>query len=50
VSCEVELEPGRYEVIPKITATRQGNSKPFEQIVREYADQNPQKLRQIGSE
>ncbi|KAI1074465.1 calpain family cysteine protease [Whalleya microplaca] len=49
VSCEVELDPGKYEVLPQITATRHSTgSKPVEDIVKEYADKNPQKLRQIG--
>ncbi|KAI1866996.1 hypothetical protein JX265_007572 [Neoarthrinium moseri] len=48
VTCEVELEPGKYEVLPKITATRESSSKPVEDIVKEYADKNPQKLRQVG--
>ncbi|KAK8048455.1 hypothetical protein PG994_010185 [Apiospora phragmitis] len=47
VSCEVELEAGkRYEVLPKITATRNNNNgKPPQDVVRE---RNPQKLRQVG--
>ncbi|KAL5877297.1 hypothetical protein ACKVWC_006456 [Pyricularia oryzae] len=48
VSCEVELEAGRYEVIPKITATRDTNKDMVEDIVKERAQSNPQKLRQIG--
>lgn len=51
VSCEVELEAGkRYEVLPKITATRNEGprAKPPQDIVREYAEKNPQKLRQVG--
>ncbi|KAK8090182.1 hypothetical protein PG997_005143 [Apiospora hydei] len=51
VSCEVELEAGkRYEVLPKITATRNagGTAKPPQDVVREYAEKNPQKLRQVG--
>ncbi|KAK7908535.1 hypothetical protein PG985_015838 [Apiospora marii] len=53
VSCEVELEAGkRYEVLPKITATRNTDNssrgKPPQDIVREYAEKNPQKLRQVG--
>ncbi|KAK8041945.1 calpain-13 [Apiospora rasikravindrae] len=51
VSCEVELEAGkRYEVLPKITATRNADvgAKPPQDVVREYAEKNPQKLRQVG--
>ncbi|KAK8139130.1 hypothetical protein PG984_002510 [Apiospora sp. TS-2023a] len=54
VSCEVELEAGkRYEVLPKITATRSSSNdgpraKPPQDVVREYAEKNPQKLRQVG--
>ncbi|KAI0128818.1 calpain family cysteine protease [Xylariales sp. AK1849] len=48
VSCEVDLEPGKYEVLPKITATRNNGSKPVEEVVKEYAEKNPQKLRQVG--
>ena len=47
-SWEVELEAGRYEVIPKITATRDADKKLVEEIVRECAEKYPQKLRQIG--
>ncbi|KAH8591345.1 hypothetical protein B0O99DRAFT_632494 [Bisporella sp. PMI_857] len=48
VSCEIDLEPGNYEVLPKITASRNTGASPVEQIVKEYADKNPQKLRQVG--
>jgi hypothetical protein len=48
VSCEVELEPGTYQVLPKITATRNDTAKVVEDVVKEYAEKNPQKLRQIG--
>ncbi|KAK2055780.1 calpain family cysteine protease [Colletotrichum caudatum] len=51
VSCEVDLEPGIYEVLPKVTATRNHNgdaAKPVEEVVKEYAERNPQKLRQVG--
>ena len=48
ISAEVELEPGRYEVLPKISATRD-MEKPFvEDVVKKAAEDNPQKLRQIG--
>jgi hypothetical protein len=48
VSCEVDLEPGTYEVLPKITATRNTDSSTVEAVVKEYAEKNPQKLRQVG--
>ena len=54
VSCEVDLEAGRrYEVLPKITATRRhrndgSRGRPPPDVVREYAEKNPQKLRQVG--
>lgn len=49
ISCEVDLEPGVYEVVPKITASRRGDgSRTVEQMVRKYAEENPQKLRQVG--
>jgi len=36
VSCEVELEPGKYEVLPKITATRYEWGKMVEDVVRDW--------------
>ncbi|KAH9909929.1 hypothetical protein F4778DRAFT_713430 [Xylariomycetidae sp. FL2044] len=48
VSCELELEPGRYEVVPKIMATRNKRAKPVEEVVRRFAERNPQKFKQIG--
>ncbi|GKT87630.1 calpain family cysteine protease [Colletotrichum tofieldiae] len=51
VSCEVELEPGVYEVLPKVTAARHHSgdaAKPVEDVVKDYAERNPQKLRQVG--
>ena len=48
ISCEVTLEPGKYEVLPKIVATRESGVKPVEEVVEEYAEKNPQKLRQVG--
>lgn len=48
VSCEVDLEAGRYEVIPNITATRDTDKDMVEDIVKARAQSNPQKLRQIG--
>ncbi|KAL1623566.1 hypothetical protein SLS56_008270 [Neofusicoccum ribis] len=48
VSAEVDLEPGKYEVIPKIVATRDEEKAPVQDVVKEWADKKPQKLRQIG--
>ncbi|KAF4851997.1 Calpain-type cysteine protease ADL1 [Colletotrichum siamense] len=48
VSCEVTLEPGTYEVLPKVTATRHNATQTVEDIVKDYAERNPQKLRQVG--
>ncbi|KAF4986831.1 hypothetical protein FGRMN_10649 [Fusarium graminum] len=48
VNCEVELEPGTYEVIPKIVAERYVFLPTVQAMVKRAADNNPQKLRQIG--
>lgn len=48
ISCEVELEAGVYEVIPKVTASRRYGGKVVEDVVRDFADENPQKVRQVG--
>ncbi|KAF4336333.1 hypothetical protein FBEOM_9786 [Fusarium beomiforme] len=48
VNCEVELEPGTYEVIPKIVAERYHWLPTVQKMVKRGADGNPQKLRQIG--
>ena len=48
VNCEVELEPGTYEIIPKIMAERSMWRPRVEKMVKRAADQNPKKLRQIG--
>ncbi|KAJ4387788.1 hypothetical protein N0V93_008390 [Gnomoniopsis smithogilvyi] len=48
VSAEVYLEPGKYEVFPKITATRIAGRPDMETIIRHFAETNPQKLRQVG--
>ncbi|KAK3683453.1 hypothetical protein B0T22DRAFT_483314 [Podospora appendiculata] len=49
VSCEVDLEPGRYEVLPKITASRDVEGRRLvEDVVTEFAEKNPDKLRQVG--
>lgn len=48
VSCELTLEPGKYEVLPKIVASRKNKGRDVEDVVRGWADKNPTKLRQIG--
>lgn len=48
VSCEVELEAGKYEVLPKVTATRIEDWPLVEDVVEMSARRKPQKLRQIG--
>ncbi|KAK4189912.1 cysteine proteinase [Podospora australis] len=48
VSCEAELEPGRYEVLPKITARRVDWRDSAEDVVKKWADKNPAKMRQVG--
>lgn len=48
MSCELYLEPGRYEVLPKITATRNKSVATLDKVVKQFADRNPQKLRQVG--
>jgi hypothetical protein len=48
VSCEVELEAGVYEVIPKITASSSRSKWTVEEMVQKFADDNPQKVRQVG--
>ncbi|KKY23215.1 putative calpain family cysteine protease [Diplodia seriata] len=45
---EVELDPGKYEVFPKILATKNDERDSVEEIVKSLADKRPQKLRQIG--
>ena len=47
-NCELELEPGIYEVLPKITAERHTKAKTTGKMVSTWADKNPEKLRQIG--
>lgn len=47
VSCEIYLEEGQYEVVPQITAER-NEKHAVELLVPEYANANPQKLRQVG--
>ncbi|PLB51215.1 cysteine proteinase [Aspergillus steynii IBT 23096] len=48
ISAEFELEPGRYEVVPKIIATRDPKKKMVEDVVKAQVEKNSQKLRQIG--
>lgn len=48
VNCEVNLKPGVYEVIPKVTATHANWRKPVEQVVMDQVKSNPAKLRQVG--
>jgi hypothetical protein len=48
VSAEIELEPGQYEVVPKVLATRDLKQKVVEDVVKDWAEDNPQKLRQVG--
>ncbi|KAK0386369.1 hypothetical protein NLU13_6206 [Sarocladium strictum] len=47
-NCELELESGTYEVLPRITAERNSKAKTIGQMVSKCADKNPEKLRQIG--
>lgn len=48
VSAEVLLDPGIYEVIPKVIATRDESVPTLEYIIKHSAPQNPQKLHQVG--
>jgi hypothetical protein len=48
ISCEVHLKPGTYEVLPKIVAERRSWRKPVDEVIKEYANSNPKKLRQLG--
>lgn len=48
VSAEIDLEPGEYEVLPKILATRDLTKDLVEDVVVFHVDSNPQKLRQLG--
>ncbi|KAH7201169.1 hypothetical protein DER44DRAFT_727641 [Fusarium oxysporum] len=47
INCELVLEAGTYEVIPKVIAERNGLG-PVEETVKLAASRNPQKLRQVG--
>ena len=48
ISAEVDLEPGIYEVVPKIEARRDPEAPDVHEVVTKLAESNPQKLRQIG--
>lgn len=48
VSCEIELEPGRYEVISKIIAHKVSERRSVEKLLPSLAKAKPRKLRQIG--
>ena len=48
ISAEVDLEPGIYEVLPKIVAKRNSDAPDVHEVVMKVAERNPQKLRQIG--
>lgn len=48
ISAEVDLEPGRYEVLPKVAAIKIPTKPEVQDVVKELAEKNPQKLRQIG--
>lgn len=48
INCEVYLQPGTYEVLPRVTASDRPWGQPVEQVVKEQARFNPVKLRQVG--
>ncbi|EPE07696.1 calpain family cysteine protease [Ophiostoma piceae UAMH 11346] len=49
ISCEVDIETaGRYEVLPQVKARRNRRKVTVDEVVREGAELNPDKLRQIG--
>lgn len=48
ISAEVDLEPGIYEVVPKIEARYDVDAPDVHEVVTKLAERNPQKLRQIG--
>lgn len=48
INTEIDLGPGEYEILPKITTQRYDSKYYVEDIITEYAESNPQKLRQIG--
>ncbi|RAK77224.1 cysteine proteinase [Aspergillus fijiensis CBS 313.89] len=48
ISAEVKLEPGRYEILIKLLATRDSDQKNVEDVVKEWVEKNPQKLKQVA--
>lgn len=48
MSVEILLDAGKYEVIPQIIATKIDGKATIEDVVKDAAEKNPQKLRQIG--
>ncbi|KAF4997709.1 hypothetical protein FDECE_12016 [Fusarium decemcellulare] len=48
VNCEIMLQPGKYEVVPKIVAERDEEDMSIENVIRVTARTNPLKLRQVG--
>jgi hypothetical protein len=48
VCAEIDLEPGKYEILPKIVAKRWMQAPDVAAVVKKAALENPQKLRQIG--
>ncbi|ODQ50686.1 cysteine proteinase, partial [Saitoella complicata NRRL Y-17804] len=48
VNAEVDLEPGTYTVLIKVTATKCASPKPVEEVVRLTYREKPAKLIQIG--
>ncbi|KAJ4353521.1 uncharacterized protein N0V89_005251 [Didymosphaeria variabile] len=48
VSAEVTLQPGKYDIVPKVVAKRYSDEPDVYDVVTKVADRNPQKLRQIG--
>ncbi|RJE24338.1 CysPc [Aspergillus sclerotialis] len=48
ISAEVELDPGKYEVLLKVIATRDSKKKMVEDVVKDCVEKNPEKLKQVG--
>ncbi|PVH92365.1 cysteine proteinase [Periconia macrospinosa] len=48
ISAEVDLDPGKYHVVPKIAAYKDDDAIEIYDAVQTLAKNNPQKLRQIG--
>ncbi|KAL1853962.1 hypothetical protein Daus18300_011629 [Diaporthe australafricana] len=48
VSAELQLEPGKYELVPKFVAYRNKDGDLVEETVKKEAESNPLKLQQIG--